>query len=162
MASKLHDAMAYLCANYPYPDELSNSRLTKMVYLADWKMALDHGRQITDIRWVFNHYGPYVRDVESTAYTSDDLSVERDVSSFGASMARIRARPHARWPTLSEEEVAVLDHVINSTKPLTYRDFLTMIYATHPVESSQRYSVLNLVKLAEEYRGSARSLPTDC
>jgi hypothetical protein len=147
--------MAYLCANYPYPDELSNSRLTKMVYLADWKMALEHGRQISNIQWVFNHYGPYVHDVESTAYISDDLAVERDVSSFGSSMVRIRAQPHARWPTLNEEEMAVLDHVIDQTKPLTYRDFLTMIYATYPVERSRRYSVMNLVELAEEYGGSA-------
>ena len=31
----LRDIVAYVCKNYPYKDELSNARVTKMVYLAD-------------------------------------------------------------------------------------------------------------------------------
>jgi hypothetical protein len=34
-----------------------------MVYLADWRSAITRGKQITDIVWEFNYYGPYVDDI---------------------------------------------------------------------------------------------------
>ncbi|MFC0274215.1 Panacea domain-containing protein [Metabacillus herbersteinensis] len=34
-----------------------------MVYLADWYSALKNGKQLTNIEWYFDHYGPYVVDV---------------------------------------------------------------------------------------------------
>ncbi len=49
--TELKDVMAYIIANYPFKGELSNARLTKMVYLTDWKNALLSGRQVTDISW---------------------------------------------------------------------------------------------------------------
>jgi len=61
--SKLRDIVAYFCSNYVYKDELSKVRLTKMVYLVDWRSAITDGKQLTRIQWHFNHYGPYVEDV---------------------------------------------------------------------------------------------------
>ncbi len=47
----LKDIIAYYCDRYPHKEELSKARLTKMVYLADWKSAIVHGKQISDIKW---------------------------------------------------------------------------------------------------------------
>ena len=67
--SKLVDIAGYLVANYPYPGQLSNARLTKMIYLADWYHTVLTGRRLTEINWYFDHYGPYVKDVfESLLY----------------------------------------------------------------------------------------------
>src|SRR5687767_14879894 len=81
---KLTSVMAYFCARYPHKDELSKARLTKMVYLADWRMALEHGDQITDIQWIFNHYGPYVHDVEDRAKESPLFKVRSTVNAYGS------------------------------------------------------------------------------
>ncbi|MEZ5578109.1 MAG: hypothetical protein R3F40_00950 [Candidatus Competibacteraceae bacterium] len=32
-----------------------------MIYLADWFSSLADGKKLTDIEWLFNHYGPYVK-----------------------------------------------------------------------------------------------------
>jgi hypothetical protein len=38
--AELKDIIAYYCKQYPHKAELSKARLTKMVYLADWKSAI--------------------------------------------------------------------------------------------------------------------------
>jgi len=72
--SKLSTVLRFLCEKYPLKNELSNARLTKMVYLADWRSALMYGNQITDIEWYFDNFGPYVHDVVNTARTDDYCS----------------------------------------------------------------------------------------
>jgi len=59
------DILAYILNRYPHAQEMSNARITKMVYLADWKHAIDSHRQISSINWVFNNYGPFVWDVKN-------------------------------------------------------------------------------------------------
>ena len=53
--TELKEVISYLVSKYPHKDELSNARLTKMIYLADWRHAITQGNQITDIRWFFDN-----------------------------------------------------------------------------------------------------------
>ena len=71
----LRDVVAYLCSHYPHREELSKARLTKMVYLADWKSALQRGSQLTEIKWQFNHYGPYVDDVVNSVRNDPEFEI---------------------------------------------------------------------------------------
>ena len=73
--AKLKDVMAYLIKNYPenIRHEMSNARLTKMVYLADWHRVLKSDKQITNIDWYFDNYGPFVHDIERKAASCDNI-----------------------------------------------------------------------------------------
>jgi hypothetical protein len=153
----LRDVVVYLCKHYPHPQELSKARLTKMVYLADWRSALSEDHQITNITWEFNHYGPYVRDVEQVARQDPDLTLTTTVSYYGAPKDLIAVRPDVREPRLSEEEREILDYVISNTKTLYWSDFINLVYSTYPVRESAKYSHLNLVKLAGEYKAIRRA-----
>ena len=62
MKTVISNIIKYLLKEYPHKAELSASRLTKMIYLMDWKSSIDYGRQITNAQWHFDHYGPYVDD----------------------------------------------------------------------------------------------------
>lgn len=77
---KLEAVIAYLCENYPHKSELSKARLTKLVYLADWKSCIESNKQISGIEWVFNHYGPYVDDIYNAAILSPNFNVERSTN----------------------------------------------------------------------------------
>lgn len=63
----LKNIVAYILKKYPIKDELSKARLTKIVYLVDWRAAFDYGKQITNIKWYFDNYGPFVHDIENMA-----------------------------------------------------------------------------------------------
>ena len=81
--NKLEMIVAYICQSYPFKNELSDARLTKLVYLTDWFHSVYTGEQATDIVWVFNHYGPYVHDVFEVANNSFYFDIENTKNYYG-------------------------------------------------------------------------------
>jgi hypothetical protein len=155
MMASLKDVMAYYIQHYPdsMAHELSNARLTKMVYLADWHQALNQDRQITDIEWYFDNFGPFVHDIEETAANHEEIfSVDLGNNMYGQAKKTFGLRDKAYKPELSDVEKSSLDHIIEVTRKLYWAPFIKLVYSTHPVASSQRYSILNLVDKAREYK----------
>lgn len=143
--------MIYICQHYPYKNELSKARVTKMVYLADWKYALNHGEQITNIRWKYNHFGPYVFDIIDTAKESAQLIVENDLNLLGKEREIISVDENAQSEGLSDDEIKNLKFVINKTSKLNWQDFIKFVYGTYPIRSKPKYSTLDLSELAKKY-----------
>lgn len=155
--AQLHDVMAYIIRHYPesMAHELSNARLTKMVYLADWHQALNHGRQITSIHWYFDNFGPFVRDIEMTGAMLDSVfSVDLGSNAYGQPKKTFSLRNKNYEPQLTVNERASLDHIIEVTKRLYWAPFIQLVYSTHPIASSERYTFLDLVAKAREYLAS--------
>jgi hypothetical protein len=142
----------HLCKAYPNARELSKARVTKMIYLADWRSALTRGRPITDITWTFNHYGPYVSDVVDLARRDPAFEVLLAENFYGSPMELVRLSQDDEPDTLTAEERQILDHVIEETAKLYWNDFIALVYSTYPVRTQPRYSDLDLVRLAKEYQ----------
>ena len=149
----LKDVVAYICENYPYKDELSKARLTKLVYLADWKMSIDQGRQITPTRWYFNHYGPYVYDIEQLARSDGAFEIVRTSNQYGSLKEIVRLREESAVDLTPEEREAI-DFAMEKTKVLSWDGFIKLIYSTYPIVTESRYDFLDLPVLADEYRTS--------
>ncbi|WP_116654798.1 Panacea domain-containing protein [Pelagibacterium sediminicola] len=153
----LRDIIAYIIANYPerLHDELSNARLTKMIYLADWHSAIKSRQQISPIRWYFDNYGPFVRDVENEiSGDPKTFAVVTGTNMYGQPKKTFSLRKGVDRLDLQPEEKASLDHIIDITKKLYWNDFIRLVYSTHPVASSERYTYLNLIEKAQEYQAS--------
>tara|TARA_R110001583_G_scaffold8175_3_gene39548 strand:- start:304 stop:774 length:471 start_codon:yes stop_codon:yes gene_type:complete len=150
--NKLQNILAYLCERYPHKGELSKARLTKLVYLADWFSALSDNKQMTDIEWLFNHYGPYVDDITLCAQSSDQFKITTEQTAHGSMKYLIQFHGVFQQNSLSEREQQILDVVINKTKHMYFNDFIDYVYSTYPVQSKDRYSYLNLISLANEYK----------
>ncbi|CAI6141002.1 TPA: SocA family protein [Acinetobacter baumannii] len=150
--NRLQSIIAYLCIHYPYPSELSNSRLTKLVYLADWFSALADDEQLTNINWLFNHYGPYVDDVKNAVLYSHNFSLHNDQNIFGSNKNVIMFHGDDEEIRLSDRDKRILDLVIDKTKGKYYNEFIDYVYSTYPVQSQNRYSNLDLIRLAREYK----------
>ena len=154
MTAKLQNVMAYIIKKYPdgLASEMSNARLTKMVYLVDWKNALEQGNQITDIKWYFDNYGPFVTDIEKAAKTNSSIFViDLGSNMYGQPKKTFRLRNSNIDIFLNENEKNSIKAVIEETRKLYWKDFIKLVYSTHPVASSERYTYLNLVEKAKEY-----------
>ena len=157
--AKLADVMTYFCLKYPHKDELSKARLTKMIYLADWRMALDSSRQITNLTWTFNHYGPYLEAIRDAALNNPALfDLKSEVNMYGSPKETIVLHPGVAVPNLTDNERKSLDHVIESTKSLNWNQFIKFVYSTYPIVTQPRYVPLDLVELASTYRQVRTSL----
>ena len=150
---KLKYIIRYFVDKYPYKDELSKTRLTKMVYLADWFSAQRYRRQITKINWFFDHYGPYVNDVYDESEKDRKLDIVQEYNAFGTPKETIYLKEgvsNLKLDKISKEDRAILDEGIEKTKHLNWSEFIDYVYNTYPIRSEERYNYLDLVKLADE------------
>ncbi|MFP4106710.1 MAG: Panacea domain-containing protein [Phycisphaerae bacterium] len=153
MMAELQDIVAYILREYPHPDELSNARVTKMVYLADWLQAITNGRQMSNINWFFDNFGPFVWDVKEAVEGNPFLFDANDTRNMYGNQKTVFSLKDGNYsPHLAPDEKAVLDRIIEITKGLYWKDFIRLVYSTHPIMSSARYSTLDLVAKAREYK----------
>jgi hypothetical protein len=123
-----------------------------MIYLADWKSAVERGHQITSISWVFSHYGPYVDDVINVVRQDPMLEEISTKNPYGDSKALIRVKGQPFYPTLDSNDERILDHVIKATSPKNWDEFIQLVYSTYPILTQPRFSKLDLVALATRFR----------
>lgn len=149
--NKLQNIIAFICANYPHKSELTKARVTKLVYLSDWFSALLDKKQLTEIEWVFNHYGPYVDDVVDAAHSAFGFKIEHQNTMYGTSKYVLSYNGDEESIKLEERDKEILNAVMEKTKTMYFNQFVDYVYSTYPVKTKERYSTFNLVKLAEDY-----------
>lgn len=148
--STLKDVMIYIFQRYPRREELSNARFTKLIYLCDWKAAIQNGTSITGLRWRYNNYGPFSDDVIDLAGSDSEFSVNMERNNYGSPNQRIAFVGESE-SHLSEAEKRVVDFVIDKTKNLDWEDFLGLVFSTYPIITRAKYAYLDLVGSAKEY-----------
>lgn len=151
--------MAYFCKNYPYKDDISKARLNKMIYLADWKSAIEREMQVSSIRWIYNNYGPYVNEIAELAKQDDWFIIYNTVNDFGHKKNIIYINEYVQDNdiTLLECDKEYLNYVIKTTHSLNWADFIRLVYSTYPIISSTRKSSLNLIEKASIYNEIKRN-----
>jgi hypothetical protein len=132
MENKLEKIMAYICQNYPFKDELSDARLTKMIYLTDWFSSVLVGHQATDIEWVFNHYGPYVKDISELANSSKNFIVKKKLNPYGNNKAVIAYVGEDIDIDITSKKI--INKVIDKTKSMYFNDFIDMCILLYQLE----------------------------
>lgn len=148
----LADIVAYICSVYPHPQELSNARLTKLVYLTDWASARVGDAPVTDIKWIFNNYGPWVPDVVATAQLDSRLGVVTETNAYGSLKRRVEFISVDSGTTASRLDARtklLVDTVIAETEKMYFNEFIDYVYDTEPVKTGERGSTLDLVAVAE-------------
>lgn len=155
---ELKNVMYYIIKNYPnhMKQELSNARLTKMIYLSDWKQSINKGVQITNINWYFDNYGPFVNDVLREAEKYENIfQIKHTINIYGQPKTYFEIKEgqdmDKEIEKISDNDKTVLDYIIDITSKMYWNDFIKLIYSTYPITSSERYSELNLVEKAKEY-----------
>ena len=152
MNQTIRNIMKYILWAYPYKNELSASRVTKMLYLVDWKCAIERSAQLTDAKWYFNHYGPYVPDFMEIAENDDDIVIKNDETMFGGKKRLICLSSKFTPVPLGAYEKSLVDFVIDKTQSKNYDDFIKLVYSTYPVLTSNKYSKLDLIASAQSYK----------
>lgn len=148
--SKVSDIVKYICKTYPHAHELSKARLTKMIYLADWESARKHSKQITEINWYFNNYGPYVDDVIEEAINDPEINVITTSTIYGTPKIQVQYGGEIDRLDINNDEKNIIDCVIEQTKTMYWNSFIKHVYHTYPIRENPRYSHLDLVDLASQ------------
>lgn len=149
---KIVDLIRYILKVYPHSKELSKARLNKIIYLIDWKSALEHEKQLTSIEWKFNHYGPYVKIIEETIQNDGRFQIVSTINFYGNEKNLIEIIDDKNFSNPTEEEQEIIDFIIEKTRKFYWDKFINLVYSTYPIISQEKGSQLNLVELAKEYK----------
>ncbi|MGP5066387.1 Panacea domain-containing protein [Psychrobacter alimentarius] len=140
----LNSLIKYICVVYPHSHELSNARLTKLIYLTDWESVRITGSQVTSIKWYFDNYGPFVRDVYDVAYIDPNISIVETQTIYGT--PKIIFQYLGEKPILDPHIRGIIDNVIRDTRGMYWNGFIEYVYSTPPIVKSNRYTYLDLVE----------------
>ena len=147
MINKLRSVMRDIVKNYPYPDDLTKTRITKLIYLIDWENVKEYGNQITNIKWFFDHYGPYVSDVLDEADEDKTISINITTSNFGTVKYIVkpkRDKEELLYDDLTDNDKDIINRVIDKTKNFYWNEFINYVYSTKPIKNGIRHSSLDL------------------
>lgn len=150
---KLKDLIVYMLSQYPCPEDLSNSRLTKLIFLVDWKSCLVAGRRVSEIDWYFDNYGPYVEDIIELVRLDSDFEI-RPVKERSGAIKSVVSLSKGFHDVVGLDEVSkvCVKFVIDLTLDKGYDEFVALIYSLYPVVTCPKYSRVDLVKKALEYK----------
>ncbi len=148
----LHEIIAYILINSKNKKELYKYRITKLIYLCDWIYAYKEGTQITNIKWFFDNYGPFVWDVYDEIKKDTDLFDVKIIQDFGIDKSLVLIKNNKYNVCLSEKIMKYIDYVLEYTDNLDGEDFMKVVYSTYPIRTTKRYCNLDLVGKAKEFR----------
>ena len=117
-------ALSERCPLVAFQDDIATTYC--LLYLVDWKMSLEHGRQVTALKWHRGHVGPCAQ------LESESKSVQKN--------------------SLDEKERAVVEHVCQTFHELDPLDFLNTVLGTYPMLMASLYQELDLPTMAAEYK----------
>jgi hypothetical protein len=152
--AQLKHIMAWILKNYPHGHEMSNARLTKMVYLCDWHHTVYSGERMTSIDWYFDNHGPFVWDVKDEAVERPKwFRLVSTTNMYGSRKTLVElVKKDYSGDGLSYTEKDSIAKIIERTKSLFWDDFITFVYSTYPILNSEKYSHLKLEALADRFR----------
>jgi len=153
-SEKIASLLKYILEKYPKEkkQDLSKARINKLVYLADWKSALERSKQITPIKWYYNYYGPYVKDIEEVLDTDNRFKLKDTVTFYGNKKTLISLAKDQNFKELTKDEQKIINFIIDATKDLKWNEFINLIYSTYPVKTSEKHSYMNLIEFAKNYK----------
>jgi len=147
----LKDILVYILKKYPYKNELSNAKLTKLVYLADWYNTLHNEKPISNIKWYFDNYGPFVWDIYEEVKKDSTFNIKHTTNFFGKEKKLISLSKDIEYQ-LKNSEIKSIDRIIEITKELNWEKFINLVYSTYPILTTEKYNYLNLKNRADEYK----------
>lgn len=150
MAS-LSDALAYLVLHVSGEEGISVSRLSKLLYLADWRAEITQRSRPSRVEWAHGVQGPWSKEIQNLVRKDNKHFSFSEETAGRGKKTMVHLAADCPSPILSPEEQQVLDFVIDRAGLLSWADFTSLVYSTYPVVKTVPQSALDLRVLASEY-----------
>lgn len=144
--NKLKNTILYLVKRHPPKRDLTQTRLTMLLFLIDWENTLQHREQITELSWYFGQYGPNAIDLIPEIRHSKNLYIAVEKSNFGTDQFMIKTsidKSLIQIEKLSTENIKIIDDIINKTKNFSWKELLDYTYNTKPIKLCKKYTTIS-------------------
>lgn len=147
---RIINILIYLYQNYPNSNQLSLSRVMKLLYLIEWKYSITYSKKLTDTDWYLSHKGPYLSNLLSIMNDSSnfqlimvpDNNVQQIVIKFLNRKQKIELNPNT---------TETINFVINVCKNMNWLELNNLVFSTYPIVNGKIDTFIDLQEMAEEY-----------
>lgn len=147
--ARLQDVLTYLFKNLGDRNDLNPRRMTRILYLLDWKAAIELGSQITDVKWKIVDFEPTIdlNSVKDLVYYVEhkDQSFIMEFLDFFNKLSREEQR-------LSREEQSIINFVVSITAKKKDEELAHLVYSTFPAFTQDETDKIDLPDLAKKYK----------
>ncbi len=149
MAVSLRELITYLVVKLDDAQaEIGKTRLVKFLYLADVEFFRRRRARLTDLEWIFFHYGPYAFAIDTALQELGFDIPSEDVSIAGGRRAIVfRPTAHARRgieDRIPGSERRVIDRVLYQWQYEELNAILNHVYFyTEPMKNAKRGDLLD-------------------
>jgi hypothetical protein len=152
---KFQSALAYVVRKIPLEfNEFSVSLVLKILYLSDWKFAIDYGKQITEIEWKVSKVSlPIDDDLEKSV--SETFRLFKSVKKHSKSNYYPDTRDLSSMvedSSLQTEEIAIIDFILRICILEGVDSIIKITFSTYPFLKMTKDDGFDLIKLAKEYK----------
>jgi Protein of unknown function (DUF4065) len=138
---------------------ITKTQLVKFLYLADLYSVKWLGKQITDLKWIRYHYGPYEEEIERILGLMNGLEIELD---NGKNKNYVVVRIGNLAPSIESLEISpmmemMLDNIRYQWMGKPLKELLDFVYGTSPMVetieqkiSAEQMQPLNLFREQEK------------
>jgi hypothetical protein len=143
--ANLSSVVLYICQHHPSGYELSVERIISILYLVDWKYAIEFSSQmLNNVTWQIHDGQPCI----------DSYSIKELISL----LAKIRLRTEQLMIQLSKEEKCIIDFVIKASSNKEENELNRLVYSTYPAITRTKEIKLNFPNLVQEYHKTIEKL----
>jgi len=127
------------------------TKLVKLLYLIDVEFHRLYSRKLTELEWIFFHYGPYTHTIDDVLRQLDLDIPQEEVLTASGHKAKIFKPPreiHSEFENSSGAEKYLVDRVINQWGLEELNPLLSYIYFhTEPMQDAHRGDILDFSKI---------------
>jgi 3-dehydroquinate synthase class II len=142
----------YLYLQYPNSNQLSISRVMKLLYLIEWRYAITKFEKLTDIEWMQTEYGPFYKALRGIFNESSNFEVSIKLDDNNREQTVIVFLNKKENSDLKEETKEVVNFVIVHCKDYSWSELNNLVNSTYGVLNTQQGQIIDVVNLAIKYR----------
>ena len=143
--------IGYLYLQYPNSNQLSISRVMKLLYLIEWRFAITKLEKLTDIEWLQTEYGPFYKSLRSIFNESSNFEVIIKIDDNNKEQLVINFLNKKENFNLRNDTKEVIDFVISHCQNYSWTELNTLVNSTFGVLNTPQGQLINLVILAKQY-----------
>lgn len=142
----------YLYLNYPNSNQLSMSRVMKLLYLIEWRYAITKFKKLTDIEWLQTEYGPFNKSLRTIFNESSNFDVSIKIDDNNKEQIIIVFLNKKENLEAHEETKEVVDFVIQHCKDYSWSELNNLVNSTFGVINTPQGQIINIIQLAKKYK----------
>lgn len=148
---RLINILDYLYLNYPNANQLSYSRVMKLLYLIEWRYAITKFEKLTDIEWMQTEFGPYYKSllVIFSESSNFDVSIKLDDNKNEQIVITFLNKKNNIIKVNTKE---VIDFVILHCKDYSWMELNNLVNSTYGTLNTPQGHIIDIVTLAKKYR----------